>query len=360
MRLKKERRIRRSNGRRNKTSRAPVQRRKDRRRRPVVKSRWTRNAWLAGRLAGIRDSVKTPEAASVSLSEWLDLSGIPASEQLRLLPSLAESFRKGFVKGSRRPLPAPLLPASKKRTSVVVPACNEASELPGVIRELKRMRLHEIIVVVNGSTDGSFEAARSFEGITVVNVPERLGHDVARALGARISTGDTVLFVDGDMAVPASQLCAFIAASDRGVDVALNDVTPLLPSFSRQDDVTRCKSFLNRTLNRDDLEANSLTAVPHSLTRRAIETIGCAALAVPPKAHALALTLGLRVEGVHTVDVLSVNRRRKNNRGWDNPVARLIIGDHIEALGELLDKQGPRLYWGQISRPALAERRNGL
>ena len=89
-------------------------------------------------------------------------------------------------------------------------------------------------------------------------------------------------------------------------------------------------------LGRDDLEANSLTAVPHAMTRQALESIGYANLSVPPRAQTLAIRQGLRIEAVQTVDVLSVNRRRKTNRGKDNPVAKLIIGDHIEALGDTM------------------------
>ncbi|MGC6589925.1 hypothetical protein ACPV3A_33990 [Paenibacillus sp. Dod16] len=135
---------------------------------------------------------------------------------------------------------------------------------------------------------------------------------------------------------------------------------PLLPEFGRQDEVTRCKTFLNRMLGRDDLEANSLTAVPHAMTRQALESIGYANLSVPPRAQTLAIRQGLRIEAVQTVDVLSVNRRRKTNRGKDNPVAKLIIGDHIEALGDTMKNLGGRLQWGQVSRTELALRRNSL
>ena len=96
----------------------------------------------------------------------------------------------------------------------------------GALRELKRLPLHEIIVVENGSHDHTYAAARAFEGVTVIHIPERLGHDVARALGAKMSTGDIVLFMDGDMPVPAEKLSSYLVAADRGVDVALNDIMP--------------------------------------------------------------------------------------------------------------------------------------
>jgi len=315
---------------------------------------------MAGAMAARRREGGSKRDASAALGQWLASGGIPLSQLYRVMPSAAESFRAGYSRVSRQSIPGPLLPPMKGRISVVVSACNEARTIPMVLRELKRLPFHEIIVVENGSQDHTFAAARSFEGVTVIHVPERLGHDVARALGAKMSTGDIVLFLDGDMPVPAEKLSSFLVAADQGVDVALNDITPLLPPFGRQDEVTRCKTFLNRMLGRDDLEANSLTAVPHAMTRRAVDVIGYENLSVPPKAQALAIKHGLRIEAVHTVDVLSVNRRRRINLGRDNPVAKLIIGDHIEALGETMKELGTRFQWGQVSRTELALRRNSL
>ncbi|GAB6929273.1 hypothetical protein JCM10914A_32560 [Paenibacillus sp. JCM 10914] len=321
---------------------------------------WERQAMRAGYQAGKRRSTGARKAASQAYGSWLSVSGIPAAQRFYVLPGTAEAFRRGFERGSRQRIPGPLLPPLVGRPSVIVSACNEAAVLPAVLRELRRLPFHEIIVVENGSSDQSYAVARSFPGVIVIHVPERLGHDVARALGAQMCTGEHVLFIDGDMPVPAEQLSAYLVAADQGVDVVLNDIMPLLPPFSRQDEVTRCKTFLNRMLGRDDLGANSLTAVPHALTRHALDTLGYANLTVPPKAQSVAISRGLRIEAVHTVNVLRVNRIRKTNRGRDNPVARLIIGDHIEALGDAMRSLGIRLQWGQVSRAELALRRNSL
>ena len=66
---------------------------------------------------------------------------------------------------------------------------------------------------------------------------------MGRALGAAVTAKDTVLFVDGDMALPAEDLGAFLVAIEQGSDVALNDITPFLPSFMKQDSVTYSKMF---------------------------------------------------------------------------------------------------------------------
>ncbi|GFN31003.1 glycosyltransferase family 2 protein [Paenibacillus xylaniclasticus] len=243
--------------------------------------------------------------------------------------------------GRAKRLGVSLLPGC--RAAAVVMAYNEEQTLPLVLEELAKLPLEETVVVLNGCTDGSFFSARSFPGVTIVHYADRIGHDVGRAIGARLCKADIVLFVDGDFRIPAEQLKPFIAAVARGTDVALNNISPYLPLFRDWDDVTKLKAFLNLSLGRPELHANSLTSVPHALSRRAIERIGTALLAVPPKAQAAAITEGLVVAAAGSVNVVAANRIRKGNVGRDNEVARLIVGDHIEALKHIMDKSGARL-----------------
>lgn len=236
------------------------------------------------------------------------------------------------------------------RAAAVVMACNEEQTLPLVLSELAKLPLEEIVVVLNGCTDGSFREARSYPGATIVHFPDKIGHDVGRAVGARMCTADIVLFVDGDFRIAAEKLKPFIAAVARGADVALNNISPYLPLFRDWDDVTRLKAFLNLSLGRPDLHANSLTSVPHALSRRAIERIGAGLLAVPPKAQAVAIQQGLAVRTAASVNVVASNRIRKDNVGRGNEVARLIVGDHVEALKHVMDKGGARLSKADGSR----------
>jgi len=238
---------------------------------------------------------------------------------------------------------APLRTAGTGRLAVIITARNEAATIGGVIREARKLHPDELIVVLNGCTDGSLDIVRTIPGVTILHDPEPLGHDVGRAVGARAADADILLFLDGDLAIPARDLKPFVDAVRRGADVALNGLGRRLGPFSRWDDVTRLKAFLNRALGRPDLGAASMTAVPHALSRRALERLGPAALAVPPKAQAMALASGLRVRVAGSVDVISRNRLREANTGRGNPVSRLILGDHIEALRAVMDGAGPRL-----------------
>lgn len=251
--------------------------------------------------------------------------------------------------------------SSRKLThsaAAVISVCNEEGTIGQVLQELERLPLSQIIVVLNGCTDRSFDIARKYSRAIIIHYPDRIGHDVGRAAGTKLTNADIVLYIDGDMVISARELMPFLRAVDRGVDVALNDISPWVPPFNRQDHVTRCKTFLNRVLDRDDLKANSLTAVPHALSRRAIQIVGVKSLMVPPKAQTIAIMKGLQVSAVQRVDVVNYNRVRSKNVGVGNDVTQLIIGDHMEALSTIMELKGKRLQLRMESRSALAKRRN--
>lgn len=274
--------------------------------------------------------------------------------------ALCSSYQKGYAASRQENesiygVPLPLV----AKASAVITACNEEDTIGKVIDELERLPLSEIIVVLNGCTDNSFSKVAWRKNIILVNFPDRLGHDVGRSVGAALVTGDSILFVDGDMEVPAEELGAFLYEREQGADVVLNDISRYLPHYERQDEVTRCKLYLNQALGRPDLRSSSLTAVPHVLSRKAVETVGTEMLSVPPKAQAIAIIEGLAVAAPCSADVISRNRLRQGNSGAGNSVLLLILGDHLEALNEAIRRKGSKLSWETASRSQLAKVRNG-
>ena len=85
----------------------------------------------------------------------------------------------------------------------------------------------------------------------------------------------------------------------------------------------------------------SLTTIPHAMSRRACDVIGHENLAIPPKAQTIAIFRGLRVQAAHYVEVGMRNRRRSRGKGVD-PLERLIVGDHLEALDWFISKTSER------------------
>ena len=85
-------------------------------------------------------------------------------------------------------------------TSAIIAAYNEEKTLAEVLGALTRSRLvDEIIVVSDGSTDGTVDIARACEGVTTIALRENCGKGYAMRVGVEYARGDVLFFVDGDM-----------------------------------------------------------------------------------------------------------------------------------------------------------------
>jgi dolichyl-phosphate beta-glucosyltransferase len=119
--------------------------------------------------------------------------------------------------------------------SVVVPAYNEERRLPGLLKALDRdfdsilrsttMRLTEVLVVDDGSTDGTVRVVERFNGLAgrlkLIRLPHNRGKGAAVRAGALAATGDRVLMSDADMSTPLEDAAALSRMLDAGADVAI-------------------------------------------------------------------------------------------------------------------------------------------
>ncbi|MFD1772643.1 glycosyltransferase family 2 protein [Paenibacillus rhizophilus] len=232
--------------------------------------------------------------------------------------------------------------------SVIIPAMNEAGTIAAAIAEARKVHSRcEVIVVVNGSSDGTAEIAASCGG-RVISYVEPLGHDVGRSVGAESAKGDILLFTDGDLVIPASQLRPFMAAVKGGADIALNDYSGPVHR-SRPHPVVLSKHALNILLRRPDLKGCSMTAVPHALSRRALDTLGSGILSSPPVAQAKAILEGLKIEAAHKVPVGRMNVIRPKADGTD-PLQQIIVADHLRAISLVLESGGERAGFSDGTR----------
>ena len=135
-------------------------------------------------------------------------------------------------------------PTSRPAVSVVVPARNAESTLPSTLRALARQELdapYEVLVVDDGSSDGTRAVAEGFSDITVLDGPGR-GAGQARNAGARASRAPVLAFTDADCVPKADWLrrgLAEIAAADLVQGSVRPDPTVVRLPFDRTLSVTQ-------------------------------------------------------------------------------------------------------------------------
>jgi hypothetical protein len=85
------------------------------------------------------------------------------------------------------------------RISVVIPAYNASATIGACVDSVKRQGYPalEIIVVDDGSSDGTAEIARGLSGVTVIR-QENAGPASARNKGIELATGEWLAFLDAD------------------------------------------------------------------------------------------------------------------------------------------------------------------
>ncbi len=253
----------------------------------------------------------------------------------------ARAYAEGFGAGAGIVSPCVPIPLNGSAAAVVY-AEENGDALASVLKQLDRLPLDEIVIVLGNASEPLLQTARSHSRATVVHLPEDVHPDIGRALGAKLAGADIVLAVDGLQPVSADKLARLLWAADGRLDVALNDRSPFLGTFRRRNELDRFHEFLNTTLNRPDLRMNTLASLPFALSRRALKTIGAAELSVPAKAHAKALLKGLAVGtavSVHWRPALAA----KGLPGREE--IRLAAGDLAEAWQEAMSLRGARLHF---------------
>lgn len=108
------------------------------------------------------------------------------------------------------------------RVSVVIPTWNGAALLHPCLVSLRsqRFRDFEVIVVDNGSTDGTLEMlGREFPEVVSVALPENRGFAPAVNEGIRRASGGVVVLLNNDVEAEPGWMSALVAALDRRPDV---------------------------------------------------------------------------------------------------------------------------------------------
>ncbi len=108
------------------------------------------------------------------------------------------------------------------QVSVVIPAYNEKAAIGAVVRQVQAEvpHLKEVIVVDDGSTDGTADAAEE-AGATVLRSPYNKGNGASVKAGVRRATGDVVVMMDGDGQHSAKDVVRLLEELAQGHDMVV-------------------------------------------------------------------------------------------------------------------------------------------
>lgn len=126
--------------------------------------------------------------------------------------------------------------------SVIIPVCNGGSAFRQCLSSVTRAvpSPSEIVVVDDGSTDGSAAVAEEF-GARVLVLGARGGPARARNAGARAATGDVLFFVDADVVLPRDAVGQ--------VAQGFADMPQVAALFGSYDDAPAAANFLSQFKN---------------------------------------------------------------------------------------------------------------
>lgn len=114
--------------------------------------------------------------------------------------------------------------------SIVVPLYNEEANVgplvervTGIVEALPEHPSYEIILVNDGSTDGTVERIREElrrrAHIVFVNLSRNFGHQLAATAGLDVSRGEAIVLMDGDLQDPPELIGEFVNRWREGSDV---------------------------------------------------------------------------------------------------------------------------------------------
>lgn len=109
--------------------------------------------------------------------------------------------------------------AAQIDVSVVLPVYNEVGH---VLDEINRITSamdgssysYELLVIDDGSDDGTPEVLEGVDGIRLIHLPTNRGSGYARKVGTRAAVGDIVVWTDADMTYPNDEIPALVKELD--------------------------------------------------------------------------------------------------------------------------------------------------
>lgn len=236
---------------------------------------------------------------------------------------------------------------------IIIPCFNESKHIGDVIKACEESSADGIIIVENGSDDGSLNIIKNnlSDKTEIIFVNVQLGHDIPKALGLHYSLeegGEYFIFLDGDMiGMTKDDINTMFKALESGVDLALtncycdDNLPEGLASY-----VLEFRKMLNNELNIfGKIKHASPSHGPIGLSKKLAMSMPDEYLGIPP------LLLKHAVENNYNIDIglnklhsaLGSSERTEKHR---LKMAETIVGDTIYALRSTNNSIANRKYDG--------------
>ncbi|WP_455358113.1 glycosyltransferase family 2 protein [Streptomyces sp. SYSU K21746] len=250
----------------------------------------------------------------------------------------------GRIPGQYRPVSSHL--AITPPVSVVIPAMNEAENLPYVFKTLPDW-IHEVVLVDGNSTDDTVQVARDHWPDVKVVKQRGKGKGDALISGFAACTGDIIVMVDADGSADGGEIVSYVSALVGGADFAKGS---RFANGGGTDDMTPVRKLGNRVLcavvnAKFGARYTDLCYGYNAFWRHCLDKISldCTGFEVETLMNIRVVKAGLRVQEIPSHEYLRIH-------GVSNLRA---VRDGLRVLRVILREQGNRRRRGRLT-PAIA------
>ena len=109
----------------------------------------------------------------------------------------------------------------QKFYSIIIPVYNEASSIPKLLSLLKQYSLngHEIIIVDDGSNDGSKSILKKCDFIKLISLKNNCGKGIALKNGLIASKNNKTIIFDGDLELNPNEIVKLMILNDNSESI---------------------------------------------------------------------------------------------------------------------------------------------
>ncbi|WP_338675640.1 glycosyltransferase family 2 protein [Streptomyces sp. SCSIO 30461] len=236
--------------------------------------------------------------------------------------------------------------------SVVIPAMNEAENLPHVFETLPDW-IHEVVLVDGNSTDGTVDVARRLW--PAVKVVKQAGKGKGDALisGFAACTGDIIVMVDADGSAHGQEIVSYVSALVGGADFAKGS---RFANGGGTDDMTPIRRLGNHVLcavvnAKFGARYTDLCYGYNAFWRHCLDRIGldCTGFEIETLMNIRVVKAGLRVQEVPSHEYVRIH-------GVSNLSA---VRDGLRVLRVILREKGAARRSGRRRTPPLSLKASG-